>query len=162
MRSHGRSTSQSLLMQTEPTLKDRAKDWIRRNVPRHSQAQYEELLETNERLALRLLSLALDYEALLEAHDELQRELWESTPTPSFTAAAELDYHPARFEKVLSVRWQIEPMRQNVAIIGEDVLNRYSLPRAKQELKRFFLEAVAPRLWDQAEASIARAVSRAD
>ena len=52
-------------MNEKKSLRDKALDWINKNVPVYSRAEYEALMLTNEALILRLIAKCIDYYSLM-------------------------------------------------------------------------------------------------
>lgn len=145
-------------MSKEITLKDKCKEWIRKNIPRHTQAAYEELLEYNERLIIALIAKCIDYDNLVEAHVRLQDELFRETPFPTFTPSAEAWEMPMQMTKVFQIRWDIAPMKAAVAVDDRELLrDRYALNHeVARALRSHFLAEVAPKMWDEAQRTVMR------
>lgn len=135
---------------TKPTLRERVQKWIDRNVPVHSRAEYEALLITNEKLAITLIAKCLDFEALLEAHYRLQEEATRGMAVPCFVASADMYLDPARMDPVMSVRWQIDPVRMNVAIPQWEV-KAYGPGAVMEAYEEMFRRKVMPDLWKATE-----------
>lgn len=143
---------------TQPTLVDRCRMWIAKNVPTYSRNEYEALLLTNEALAVRLISKCMDFDALLEAHHRLQRDVAETMPSAPFTASAHLDYDVMRMERTFTVDFGVDRFRSRVAVAdAESFTRRLQADSIRNALRSHFEREVSPRLWAMAERSLMKA-----
>jgi hypothetical protein len=135
-------------------LIDATADFIHKNVPKHSRAQYEALLATNTDLAIELVAKWRDLEDLKVAHRELQYETAKgSRYMPPVTATAQIERHSMHKDRVHRVRWEIDPCAAHLAISDMDSL--LASPRCVVDaFHRYFHDKYVPELWRKTEETL--------
>ena len=144
-----------------PTLVERCRQWIYKNVPRHTQAEYEALLLCNEQLMVRLISKCIDFEALLEAHYKLQDEVARTYPKAPFVVKADVFQDTAYRKTVAQIDWRMDPMRACVSVMDMDSLAmRFESRAIRDAMKEHFEREVAPNLWKLSEYCLEKSLAR--
>lgn len=146
----------------KPTLMDRAREWVRNNVPVHSQAEMDMLLTMNSDLMLRLLSKCIDFDALLKEHMKLQFEVAKQMPQVPWVARSDVRMDIADLSRTYTIEWRIDPMRQRLAVSDREHLRRrIEVPEIGHAMRRYFDEVTAPSLFNAAMSNLHSQLARA-
>lgn len=143
------------------TLKEKCVDWIERNVPVHSRYEMLRLMETNEALAVQLITAHLDLTAARERIRDLEKAVYSMVPSVPWAVHSDVSVNPHFRERVFSLRWSIDPCRQNVSIMDAEFLRGFvRLPEVVSALENHFNREVAPALFHRGKEALARALDR--
>lgn len=122
--------------------------WIDKNVPRHSQHEYRNLLEDNEQLARSLFRRCMELDALALAYEALQIEVYDTYRMPPIGPAAAACYDGYSMQSTVQVKWSIPEYKMNYAL-DPCIRNRRDVgPAIMQAAHAGFNKQYVPALWE--------------